>query len=82
MNAEYRHGAVIEIIRQQSCCSETPGPEMSLADDLGMDSLDNIELMLELEAEHGIDIPDHEVETWQTVRDVISTVARLAPGPQ
>lgn len=51
----------------------------SLVDDLGADSLDLVELMMELEEEFGIEIPDEDVDGWRTAGDVLAYVRqRLA----
>ena len=41
-------------------------PESSLVDDLGLDSLDAVEMVFELEENYGIEIPDDAAETIQT----------------
>jgi len=41
--------------------------ETSFVNDLGADSLDTVELIMELEEEFGIDIPENAVEKIQTV---------------
>jgi acyl carrier protein len=43
-------------------------------DDLGADSLDTVELVMALEEEFGIEIPDEDAEKITTVRDAISYV--------
>lgn len=51
-------------------------PETKLIDDLGMDSLDRIELMVELEREFDISLTDEEIEIIETVQqcfDLIGT---------
>lgn len=45
-----------------------------LVDDLGADSLDSIELLMEFEKEFGLDIPDEDMEEIQTVGDVINYI--------
>ena len=40
----------------------------SFADDLGADSLDTVELIMQLEEEFGIEIPDEDAETITTVQ--------------
>jgi acyl carrier protein len=40
-------------------------------DDLGADSLDTVELVMAFEEEFGIEIPDEDAETLQTVGDAI-----------
>lgn len=46
-------------------------PEASFVDDLGADSLDTVELVMALEEEFGIEIPDEEAEKIATVNDAI-----------
>jgi acyl carrier protein len=41
--------------------------DAKLADDLSVDSLDKVEIALALETDFGINIPDDDIETWQTV---------------
>ncbi len=51
-------------------------PETKLIDDLGMDSLDRIELMVEMEREFDISLTEEEVEIIETVQqcfDLIGT---------
>ena len=51
-------------------------PETKLIDDLGMDSLDRIELMVEMEREFDISLIDEEIEIIETVQqcfDLIGT---------
>lgn len=49
-------------------------PEASFIQDLEADSLDIVELVMALEDEFNIEIPDEEAEKIQTVKDVISYV--------
>jgi acyl carrier protein len=49
--------------------------EASFIDDLGLDSLDIVELVMALEEEFGISIPDEEAESIKTVGDAISFIA-------
>jgi acyl carrier protein len=50
-------------------------PETSFVDDLGADSLDTVELVMALEEEFGIEIPDEEAEKIATVQDAIDYVS-------
>jgi acyl carrier protein len=45
-------------------------PDSHFIDDLGADSLDTVELVMALEEEFGIEIPDEDAEKIQTVGDV------------
>jgi acyl carrier protein len=49
-------------------------PESSFTNDLGADSLDQVELIMEFEKEFDISIPDEEAEKIQTVGDAVSYV--------
>ncbi len=49
-------------------------PESSILDDLGADSLDVVELVMALEEEFDIEVPDEDVEAIRTVKDVESYV--------
>ena len=46
-------------------------PEANLLDDLGADSLDVVELVMALEEEFGIEVPDEDVESIRTVNDIV-----------
>ncbi len=46
-------------------------PEASFIDDLGADSLDQVELVMALEEEFEVEIPDEEAEKMTTVKDAI-----------
>ena len=50
-------------------------PEATFTQDLGADSLDTVELIMEFEKEFGIQIPDEKAETIQTVGDAIAYIA-------
>jgi acyl carrier protein len=45
-------------------------PESSFADDLKADSLDVVELMMAVEENFGVKIPDEELQNMKTVKDV------------
>lgn len=49
-------------------------PEATFAQDLGADSLDTVELIMEFEKEFGITIPDYQAEGIKTVGDAIAYI--------
>ncbi len=49
-------------------------PEASFVDDLGADSLDQVELIMAIEEEFGITIPDEDAEKIVTVQDAIEYI--------
>ena len=48
--------------------------EASFTNDLGADSLDTVELIMELEKEFGVTIPDSDAEKIQTVGDAVAYI--------
>ena len=48
--------------------------EASFIDDLGADSLDTVELIMQLEEEFGIEIPDEDAETITTVQAAVDYI--------
>ena len=57
-------------------------PDARLVEDLGIDSLDRIELVFELEAAFGVEIPDQEVAQVQTVGEIVSRMDAALGGGQ
>lgn len=53
-------------------------PEASFIDDLGADSLDTVELIMALEEEFSVEIPDEDAEKMTTVGDAIKYINEKA----
>ena len=49
--------------------------DSKFVDDLGADSLDQVELIMAFEAEFGIEIPDDKAEKIQTIADAVKYVS-------
>jgi len=49
-------------------------PEASFVDDLGADSLDLVELIMSMEEEFDVEIPDEDAEKLVTVKDALDYV--------
>ena len=49
-------------------------PEASFANDLGADSLDTVELVMALEEEFGVEIPDEDAEKIATVQNAVDYI--------
>jgi len=49
-------------------------PEANLLDDLGADSLDVVELVMALEEEFSIEVPDEDVENIRTIGDIVQYI--------
>mgnify|MGYP001142119848 FL=1 len=64
---------VVEIIANQLGIDHGDvTPEASVVDDLGADSLDVVELVMALEEEFNLEIPDEEAEKIKSVNDIFS----------
>ncbi|MBW2315057.1 MAG: acyl carrier protein [Deltaproteobacteria bacterium] len=72
---------VTEIIMEQLGVSrEEVRPEASFIDDLGADSLDIVELVMAMEEEFDIEIPDEEAEKIQTIADATKYLKATLDG--
>jgi acyl carrier protein len=60
------------IVEQLGVSRDEVVPRASFIDDLGADSLDIVELVMCLEEEFDIEIPDDDAEKIQTIGDAIS----------
>lgn len=75
MSSEEVFEKVIKIIVEQLGVSETSVTmEASFIDDLGADSLDIVELIMALEEEFDIEIPDSDAEKVVAVSDVVEYI--------
>jgi len=72
MSAEEKIKSIIA--EQLGVKVEEAKPEASFIDDLGADSLDTVELIMALEEEFGIEIPDEDAEKMATVGDAIKYI--------
>lgn len=60
------------IVEQLDVTKEECVPEASFIDDLGADSLDLVELIMEMEETFDIQIADNELEKIRTIQDVLT----------
>jgi acyl carrier protein len=63
------------IVEQLGVEEELVTPEASFVDDLGADSLDTVELVMALEEEFDISVPEEELEGVETVQQAYDLVA-------
>jgi acyl carrier protein len=69
---------VIKLVAEHFDISkDTVKVESDVFDDLGADSLDSIELILELEKNFDIEVTDDEIDNIRTVQDIIDLVDNL-----
>jgi len=66
------------IVDQLGVEEETVTPEASFVDDLGADSLDTVELVMALEEEFGVEIPDEDAEKITRVKEAVDYIEKHA----
>ena len=64
------------IVDQLGADPDTIVDEASFADDLGADSLETVQIVMEIEEEFGVEIPDSAASTILTVGDAIRFVEK------
>ena len=62
------------VVEQLSVNEDQVTPEAKFIEDLGADSLDQVELIMALEEQFGAEIPDEEAEKLTTVGDAIKYI--------
>ncbi len=66
---------VIDVVSEKMGVEKAKiSPETSFVDDLGADSLDTVELVMEFEEKFAINIPDEDAEKIQTVGDAVKYI--------
>ena len=70
---------VIEIISKQLMIKfDEIGEDLDIQEDLGADSLDVVEMLMAIEENFGLTIPDEDIFEIKTVRDLIDYIERNA----
>lgn len=64
------------VVEQLGVKPEEASNEASFVDDLGADSLDTVELVMALEEEFDMEIPDEEAEKIRTIQQAISYITK------
>lgn len=72
-------GVVREHLTSRGIEADVVKMDASLSDDVGLDSLDTVELTLALEQQYGIEIPDSELEDLVTVGDAVQLIEKKVP---
>ena len=66
---------IVDIVVSQLCCdAESVTEDSALFEDLGADSLDIVEILMAVEENFEIAIPDEQIPSLRTVKDIISYV--------
>ena len=70
------------IVEQLGVDEEEVTPDASFVDDLGADSLDEVELLMVFEEEFGLEIPDEDAEKITRVKDAVEYIESHAKSKQ
>jgi acyl carrier protein len=62
------------LVDQLDCNADSIELSSNLADDLGADSLDAIDIVMTIEDQYSIEVPDEAVEGMKTVEDIVNFV--------
>ena len=62
------------VVEQLDVAEDEVTPQASFVDDLGADSLDVVELVMGLEEEFDVEIPDEDAEKITTVQEAVSYI--------
>ncbi len=65
---------VVSIIVEQIGCDEAAVTEDASIHDLGGDSLDLVEILMAVEENFGVTVPDEEIPTIKTVSDILNYI--------
>lgn len=65
------------LVDQLGISADAIKPESEVIKDLGADSLDVVELMMTIEDEYGITLPESEVEGIKTVQDIVNMMEKM-----
>ncbi|MEJ6717062.1 MAG: acyl carrier protein [Akkermansiaceae bacterium] len=66
------------IVEQLGVSADQVKLESKMIEDLGADSLDAVELVMAVEEEFGIEVPDEEAEKLECVGDIVTHVEKVA----
>jgi len=64
------------IVEQLGVAAEQVKPEAKFQEDLGADSLDVVDLVMKIEEEFGIEVPDEDAQKIVTVKDAVEYIEK------
>ena len=65
------------LAKQLNLKPEQITPQSDVVKDLGADSLDVVELLISLEDDYGISIPEDDIVNVKTVKDIVDMIEKL-----
>ena len=74
MSEKEIYAKIVEIIQEHDSSKLHITPELSLKEELGVDSVDLMEFIINLEEAFDIEIPDEDMDNFKTISDVVSYI--------
>ena len=71
MSEKEIYAKIVEIIQEHDSSKLHVTPELSLKEELGVDSVDLMEFIINLEEAFDIEIPDEDMDNFKTISDVV-----------
>ncbi|HZO88834.1 MAG TPA: acyl carrier protein [Chthonomonadaceae bacterium] len=68
------------LVEQLDVSEDEVTPQASIVDDLGADSLDVVEIVMALEEEFDVEVPDEDAEQLTTVQKIVDYIDEKAKG--
>ena len=65
------------LAKQLNLSADQIKPESDVVKDVGADSLDVVELLISLEDDYGISIPEYDIVNFKTVQDFVDMIEKL-----
>ena len=72
MSEKEIYAKIVEIIQEHDSSKLHVTPELSLKEELGVDSVDLMEFIINLEEAFDIEIPDEDMDNFKTISDVVA----------
>lgn len=71
MSEKEIYAKIVEIIQEHDSSKLHITPELNLKEELGVDSVDLMEFIINLEEAFDIEIPDEDMDNFKTISDVV-----------
>ena len=74
MSEKEIYAKIVEIIQEHDSSKLHVTPELNLKEELGVDSVDLMEFIINLEEAFDIEIPDEDMDNFKTISDVVAYI--------
>ena len=71
MSEKEIYAKIVEVIQEHEGADFSISPEFSLKDELGVDSVDLMEFIIDLEDTFAIEIPDEQIDHFKNISDIV-----------